>query len=111
MEGTQLLDDDRIAELAKALSHPARVHIVRMLASQSECTGADIFSGLPLAQSTISEHLRVLKEAGLVHGRAVGTATIYCVEAEPLAQLASAIAEIAASTPSCSSAEKNGICS
>ena len=105
-----MLDDDRIAELAKALSHPARVRIVRMLATQSECAGAEIFSELPLAQSTISEHLRVLKEAGLVHGRSIGTSTVYCVQAEPLADLAETITAIAAAIPTCAPAEKNGVC-
>lgn len=106
-----MLDDNRIAELAKALSHPARVRIVRMLAAQSECAGASIFSELPLAQSTVSEHLRVLKSAGLVHGRSVGSATVYCVESGPLSDLAAYIAHVAAETPSCSSAGKGGSCS
>ena len=105
-----MLDDDRIAEIAKALSHPARARIVRMLAAQSECSGADVFGELPLAQSTISEHLRVLKTAGLVHGRPVGTSTIYCVEPGPLSEFAATIARIAESSPSCSPAEKDGVC-
>ncbi|NTU70783.1 MAG: helix-turn-helix transcriptional regulator [Coriobacteriia bacterium] len=106
-----LLSADRLAEIAKALSHPARIAIVRMLAEQSECSGAEIFSGIPLAQSTISEHLRVLKEAGIVHATPVGTSMVYCVTVDPLAELAASLSDIATSTPSCSSpAEKNGTC-
>ncbi len=104
-----MLDADRIAELARALGHPARVHIVQTLATQSECSGSEIFSGLPLAQSTISEHLRVLKDAGLVHARPVGTGMVYCVEARLLGDFAAAVGGIAATTPSCSSAEKDGV--
>lgn len=103
-------DDERIAELARALGHPARVHIVRRLAAQSECSGAEIFSGLPLAQSTVSEHLRVLRDAGLVHSRPVGTGMVYCVDADHLRELGLGIGQIAAATPSCSPAEKNGVC-
>jgi len=103
-------DDDRIAEIARALAHPARVHIVRTLATESECSGAEIFSGLPLAQSTISEHLRVLREAGLVHSRPVGTSMVYCVDADSLRELALAIGQIAATTPSCSPIEKSRVC-
>jgi ArsR family transcriptional regulator, arsenate/arsenite/antimonite-responsive transcriptional repressor len=103
-----MLDDDRTAEIAKALGHPARIRIVRMLAAQSECAGAELFSGLPLAQSTISEHLRVLKDAGLVHARPVGTGMVYCVEAGPLAEFAGSIAGIADTAPACSPAEKDG---
>jgi ArsR family transcriptional regulator, arsenate/arsenite/antimonite-responsive transcriptional repressor len=103
-------DDERIAELARALANPARVHIIRSLAAQSECSGAEIFSGLPLAQSTISEHLRVLKAAALVHARPVGTGMVYCVDADNLRELSLAIGQIAASTPSCSSIEKSGVC-
>lgn len=72
--------DDRItATVAKALAHPTRLHILRLLAVQTECRGADVFSELPLAQSTISEHLRVLKDAGLVSSRSEGNAAVYCL--------------------------------
>jgi ArsR family transcriptional regulator, arsenate/arsenite/antimonite-responsive transcriptional repressor len=105
-----MLDDHRTAELAKALGNPARMQIVRTLAAQSECAGSEVFSGLPLAQSTISEHLRVLKDAGLVHARSVGTGMVYCVEAELLGEFAAYIGQIATATPSCSSTEKSGAC-
>jgi len=58
----------RLAQIAKALSHPARIEIVRMLHAQQACIGCDIVDGIGLAQSTISEHLRILKEAGVIVG-------------------------------------------
>jgi len=73
------MDDATTAAVARALAHPARLHILRLLAAQTECRGADVFSELPLAQSTISEHLRVLKDAGLVVSRAYGTSMLYCL--------------------------------
>jgi len=102
-----MLDDDRIAELSRALGHPARVQIVRMLAAQSECAGADIFSGVALAQSTISEHLRILKEAGLVNARSVGPRMVYCVNADALAELGSTLLCISRTVPDCTSTERN----
>lgn len=73
------MDDERIAHIARALAHPIRVGILRLLAQQPECRGAEVFAHMPLAQSTISEHLRVLKEAGLVTSHAVGNGMVYCV--------------------------------
>lgn len=99
MKGRQV-DDEKLAARAKALGHPARVRIVRLLAAQSECRGADVFSELPLAQSTISEHLRVLKDAGLVSARAEGTSMAYCLDSAALAELTDALAAIRASAPS-----------
>ncbi len=97
-------DDDRIAMLARALGHPARVRIVKLLAAQSECRGSDVFGELPLAQSTVSGHLRVLKDAGIVSARADGTAMVYCVRPEVLAELGTALHDIAWEAPSCATA-------
>jgi ArsR family transcriptional regulator len=74
------MDDARFAAIAKSLGHPARIRILRLLAEQTECRGAELFSEIPLAQSTISEHLRVLKDAGLVSATPVGTAMTYCLD-------------------------------
>jgi len=70
---------DSMAQVAKALAHPARVRILRLLAEENECRGADLFAELPGAQSTISEHLRVLKDSGLVTSHPVGNGMVYCV--------------------------------
>lgn len=61
-------EEEAVAEIAKALSHPARVRIVRFLLSREHCIGGDIVEEIGLAQSTVSEHLRILKAAGVVSG-------------------------------------------
>ena len=61
-------ENETIALLAKALGHPARVEIVRMLHEKQSCIGCDIVDEIGLAQSTISEHLRILKAAGIITG-------------------------------------------
>jgi ArsR family transcriptional regulator len=101
------MDDTTTAAVAKALAHPARLHILRLLASQTECRGADVFSELPLAQSTISEHLRVLKEAGLISARPAGNAMVYCVSPSVLDDFITAISGIAPAVPICA-ADGNG---
>jgi len=90
-----------MAEVARALSHPARVKLVRLLASQSECRGADVFAELPLAQSTISEHLKVLRDAGLVSASPLGTSMVYCLQAEALEEFSAALDSVVASVPTC----------
>ena len=95
------MEDDRLAAVARALGHPARVRILRMLVAQDACMGAEIFAGLPLAQSTVSQHLAVLKRAGLVHATPKGTSTLYCVAAEPLAELSDALLALSEDRPVC----------
>lgn len=102
------MDEERLAEVARALGNPARLRILDMLATQAECSGSEVFSGLTLAQSTISEHLRVLRDAGLVASRPAGTSTLYCVRRDALDQFAATVQKLADSAPSCSPAEKNG---
>jgi DNA-binding transcriptional ArsR family regulator len=72
--------DDELAMLAKALGHPARVKILRLLVRKESCVCGDIVEKLPLAQSTVSQHLKVLKEAGLVRGDVDGPRICYCIE-------------------------------
>lgn len=76
-----------LATFAKALSHPARVSILKYLASQSNCVCGDIVDELPLAQSTVSQHLNELKTAGLIKGTIEGPKTCYCINAEKLEQM------------------------
>jgi ArsR family transcriptional regulator len=95
------MNDTMTAAVAKALAHPARLHILRLLAAQSECQGADVFSELPLAQSTISEHLRVLKEAGLVSARPVGNTMVYCLSPRVFDDFITTVSGIAPSVPLC----------
>jgi DNA-binding transcriptional ArsR family regulator len=76
------LRDNRIAEYAKALAHPARVAILRVLAERGQCVCGDVVEEIPLSQSTVSQHLKELKEAGLIKGEIEGPKTCYCIDAE-----------------------------
>lgn len=72
----------RLAELSKGLAHPARVEIVRILANKpvdSRCVCGDIVDALPLAQSSVSQHLKVLKETGWIQGQIDGPYVCYCI--------------------------------
>lgn len=80
-------DDDTLALMAKALAHPARVRIIRVLDERTTCVTGDVVLELGLAQSTVSEHLRILREAGLIQGEIEGPRTRYCVNAAGLAAL------------------------
>jgi DNA-binding transcriptional ArsR family regulator len=79
--------DAELARFAKALGHPARVLILRVLARKKACTCSLIVDELPLAQSTVSEHLRVLKHAGLIRGEIEGPRVSYCIESHALRRL------------------------
>lgn len=85
VEGTEA--DEELAALAKALGHPARVQIMRLLVRREACICGDIVDELPLAQSTVSQHLKVLKEAGLIKGEIDGPRVCYCVEPRTLRRL------------------------
>jgi ArsR family transcriptional regulator len=79
--------DEELAQLGKALGHPARVQILRLLVRKDACICGDIVEELPLAQSTVSQHLKVLKEAGLVRGDVDGPRVCYCIEPRTLRRL------------------------
>ena len=72
--------DNRISKYAKALSHPARVAILKLLIKKQACICGDIVEELPLSQSTVSQHLKELKEAGLIKGDIEGTKVCYCID-------------------------------
>lgn len=89
------LDDAAIARLAKALGHPARVRIVRLLLERTQCIGGDIVAEVGLAQSTVSEHLRILKAAGVIRGEIERPRVCYALApaaVQPLLALLQAIA-------------------
>jgi ArsR family transcriptional regulator len=77
---TSLDPDEETAHLAKALAHPARVKILRFLLEREECMVGAIVDELPLAQSTVSQHLKVLREAGLIYGEVDGSRICYCAD-------------------------------
>lgn len=79
--------DDELAALTKALGHPARVKILRLLVRREACVCGDIVDELPLAQSTVSQHLKILKEAGLIRGEVDGPRVCYCIEPRALRRL------------------------
>jgi len=79
--------DEELATLAKALGHPARVRILRILLRRDSCVCGDIVDELPLAQSTVSQHLKVLKDTGLIRGEVDGPRVCYCVEPAALRRL------------------------
>ncbi len=85
--------DDELAKLAKAIGHPARVRIIRMLSRKEARVCSQIVDELPLAQSTVSEHLRILKEAGLVRSSQDGRLG-YCINFDTLRKLKALIAII-----------------
>ena len=88
--------DEQLAEMAKALGHPARVAILRQLADEGECVCGQIVSALPLAQATVSQHLKVLKDAGLVQGEIDGPRVCYCLDPEGLKKLKKLVAALPA---------------
>jgi len=86
--------DDELARLAKAIGHPARVRIIRMLSRKEARVCSQIVGELPLAQSTVSEHLRILKEAGLVRSSQDGPRVGYCINFDTLRKLKALVAII-----------------
>src|SRR5215208_3120206 len=79
--------DEELAVLAKAVGHSARVQILRLLVRRESCICGDIVDELPLAQSTVSQHLKVLKDAGLIRGEIDGPRVCSCVEPRTLRRL------------------------
>lgn len=82
MDATLTTDKKRLARMLKALGNPIRFQIVEHLASNQTCITNDIVRILPLAQSTVSQHLKVLREAGLIRGEIEGPATCYCLDSD-----------------------------
>lgn len=88
------LADEELAILAKALGHPARIAIVRLLCRRNSCVCGDIVDEIPLAQSTVSQHLKVLKEAGLIQGLIDGPRVCYCLNPKTLRRLRALISSL-----------------
>lgn len=74
--------ENKLAKIAKALAHPARIAILNLLAKRQACVCGDIVDEIPLSQSTVSQHLKELKEAGLITGEIEGTKVCYCIDAK-----------------------------
>jgi DNA-binding transcriptional ArsR family regulator len=74
------VEENKLAKYAKAFAHPARIAILKILASKDTCQCGGIVEELPLSQSTVSQHLKELKEAGLIKGEIEGVKTCYCID-------------------------------
>ncbi len=88
------IQDQEISKYAKALAHPARVAIVQLLLRRKTCICGDIVNELPIAQSTVSQHLKELKKAGLIKGEIEGVSTCYCINETAWAQAKSLLGGI-----------------
>ena len=87
-------DDVSLAQLADALGHPARVAILRLLKEREVCVCGEIVAVLPLAQSTVSQHLKVLKAAGWIQGEVDGPRVCYCLDPQTLKKFEGLIAAL-----------------
>jgi DNA-binding HxlR family transcriptional regulator len=79
--------DEELASLARAIAHPARLRILRLLAERDTCVCGELVSEFELAQSTVSQHLKILKDAGLIRGEIVPPHVCYCLEPRGLRRL------------------------
>lgn len=82
-------EDQQLAEIAKALAHPARIAILKELAKRDTCICGEIVEVLPLAQSTVSQHLKELLQAGLISGSVDGVKSCYCINWKAFGQIQS----------------------
>jgi ArsR family transcriptional regulator, arsenate/arsenite/antimonite-responsive transcriptional repressor len=87
LPGSPLPADAELAALAKALGHPVRVAILRHLLRHGGCICGDLVALVPLAQSTVSQHLKILKDAGLLQGEIDGPRVCYCANPETVRRL------------------------
>lgn len=92
-------EDEELARLAQALGHPARVAIVRLLHERRACICGEIVALLPLAQSTVSQHLKTLKQAGWVQGEVDGPRVCYCLDPLAFEKFKSLIESLPGTTP------------
>lgn len=81
-ENRYMNDEERVARYAKAMGHPARVAILRFLAAQESCFFGEIHEVLPISKATVSQHLKELKEAGLIQGEIMPPKVRYCIHRE-----------------------------
>src|SRR6185437_11895542 len=90
----QDVTEERAVRLLRALANPVRFRIVQLLAARQECVCGELVEALPLAQSTVSEHLKVLKDAGIVQGTIDGVNSCYCLDPAAFAFLGDTIAAL-----------------
>ncbi len=88
------IQEQSLSAFAKALAHPARIAILKVLAEKNECICGQIVEVLPLAQSTVSQHLKELKDAGLIKGTIEGPRSCYCINWDAFQQFQQAFTEL-----------------
>lgn len=98
----------RLAETARALAHPVRIRILRILAERNVCICGEIVRLLPLSQSTVSQHLKALKGAGLIKGEVEGPKTCYCLDRKALAKALRGFSGLFSSLCPCDNNKKKG---
>jgi DNA-binding transcriptional ArsR family regulator len=86
--------DELLADRLKALGHPARLEILRVLAARGTCVCGEVVKVMPRSQATVSQHLKVLKEAGLIRGRIDGKNSCYCLDPRGIDELRAALDEL-----------------
>ena len=87
-------EQNQLASYAKALGHPARIAILQHLLKTQQCICGDLVDELPLAQATISQHLKELKTAGIIQGSISGTSVCYCINPDTWQQMSSLLGEL-----------------
>jgi predicted transcriptional regulator len=87
-------EQERLVQMFKALGNPIRFEIMKFLVTHPGCITGDIVDYLPIAQATVSQHLKVLREAGLISGVVEGPATCYCLNEENIAWFKTKVGEI-----------------
>jgi ArsR family transcriptional regulator len=86
--------DETLAKMAWAIAHPARVKLLRILIERSSCVCGELVELMPLSQSTVSQHLKILKESGIVQGEIAGPKVCYCVNQNGLTLLKTLIIDL-----------------
>ena len=94
-------EQNQVATYAKALAHPARVAILQYLLKRQTCICGDLVEELPLAQATVSQHLKELKAIGLIKGRVEGTSVCYCIDKHKWEEVRNVLFDIFSSNPEC----------
>ncbi len=97
----QLTQFENLANACKALSHPARLAILQTLAIRGTCICGELVEVMPLSQATVSQHLKILKSAGLITGEIEGTKSCYCVNLEAIGGLRENLEQMFGSLESC----------
>jgi len=95
------VDDIHLADMAKAMSHPARIRILSILNKLNQCVVGEIVDQLPLSQSTVSQHLKELKRVGLIKGEIEGPSICYCLDEEVVAKTKAAFTKLFTSFKCC----------